>query len=471
MGCGRTQSALCTRAALSLAGIALLCLWSPAFVSGEVRLVRVFHRHGARSHLRKSATDLENETQSILMDQGAEQLRALGQYMRGLYVTGELESGRFTVYDLPDKYNYDDYRFVSSNLQRTLRSAAAFAEGLLPGDDVPVRSSLLDNEMIRAYASCPAVNDLQLEWFGSEEFKARESSTKDFRNRFTPYAINGDVSMQNWWNLYDRALLARTYPALGDVTGVGNMPTLTEAEFEEVRSIADYVESRKFSLNVQPTVLGATLILNDLHSDLSRYFDGQDVPKFKAYSVHYPTLFSLLAGLGLPYSESGVSGEIPPFGGSVVIQFEQDRDTGERALRVVYIRNQALTASLSDFEWSYVGLPVCNQNDAFCNSASMLELIAGQARSVSEWCSACQISNEDQVTLCLVDGDPDSGGMSPVVAGVIGAFVTLAVIGLILIAVFILKRRKRKESLYGSKSSHPDLATHADYSDAQTTFW
>lgn len=67
---------------------------------------------------------------------------------------------------------------------------------------VPVYS-VADSEdwKIRGYTKCPEYQQRLQAWLSSDEFKAKEAETAEFRNQIQQLAPQLNVSLTNWWNV------------------------------------------------------------------------------------------------------------------------------------------------------------------------------------------------------------------------------------------------------------------------------
>ncbi len=104
----------------------------------------------------------------------------------------------------------------SSALDRTLLSANAFLAGAFPpqnatalGPDASPASqlappvySVADSEdwKVRGYTKCASYERRLADWFGSEEFRAKEQATRAAREAVGTWVPGLDVSLAKWWN-------------------------------------------------------------------------------------------------------------------------------------------------------------------------------------------------------------------------------------------------------------------------------
>uniref|UniRef100_A0A7S3E5M2 Acid phosphatase n=1 Tax=Rhodosorus marinus TaxID=101924 RepID=A0A7S3E5M2_9RHOD len=119
--------------------------------------VSIVFRHGVRTHLSKNSDPLDGEGEArLLVPEGGDEARRLGNFIRNTYLTTEDDSMKISQSE-PSYTSIRDAKIVSSNLVRTTSTAAGFADGLYPDQAVPVTISGLEEDdfLIRAYTKCP----------------------------------------------------------------------------------------------------------------------------------------------------------------------------------------------------------------------------------------------------------------------------------------------------------------------------
>ena len=130
----------------------------------------------------------------------------------------------------------------SSGLDRTISTARAFLDGAFPtlssnilgtgladGQQVVPVYSLGEDPLIRAYTQCPNYVTKLSQWYASDEFKNKEAETNATRAAIGVLAPSLNVSLANWYNVWDGFLVNREY-------GVGNpMPSIDNATFDQMQ--------------------------------------------------------------------------------------------------------------------------------------------------------------------------------------------------------------------------------------------
>ncbi|KXZ41623.1 hypothetical protein GPECTOR_356g120 [Gonium pectorale] len=322
-----------------VAALALLIL-TACSSSTTATLVAVYslQRHGARNVLPKGILLTEGDLIGgpTLLPEGQYQTYTAGAAFRARYIdaatcaaastclavaggAANSSSGgagvvKYGVINQPDVQfgNWDTY-VRSSALDRTIMSGLCFFNGIFPADPaavsagrylptgaqvVPVYTqSDADDILIRAYTKCPAYQAALSDWFRSAEFAAQEAASGPLRAEVQAAMPATDTSLQNWWNVYDRINVWRTY-GVGDRT-----PNFTDAQFAKIQSLAYWLETTKMRSNMTRSLLGGPT-LGDLLSQLQAAANAvrtgaQYYYKLLSLSGHYNTQLGVLAALEL----------------------------------------------------------------------------------------------------------------------------------------------------------------------------
>uniref|UniRef100_A0A7S3E6W9 Acid phosphatase n=1 Tax=Rhodosorus marinus TaxID=101924 RepID=A0A7S3E6W9_9RHOD len=288
--------------------------------------VSIVFRHGVRTHLSKNSDPLDGEGEArLLVPEGGDEARRLGNFIRNTYLTTEDDSMKISQSE-PSYTSIRDAKIVSSNLVRTTSTAAGFADGLYPDQAVPVTISGLEEDdfLIRAYTKCPNFSERLNDFYASEEFQNKEQETREFRNVWAP-AFSEPTTLENWWNVFDKYNLALNYGSHnGRDVDVPEDVSLDEARiaFPEMKELAEWVELRRYSPDLVADDVGGRL-LGEIVEDIRRALDeGQSPHRITAYSAHYPTILSLVSTMS-----GEMIGHIPDFGEAVIVELH---DSGLR---------------------------------------------------------------------------------------------------------------------------------------------
>lgn len=383
---------------VACAAIAVAALLVVGLSEASVELVMAVHRHGARTLLVKNATSLA-EGGASLTQQGAGQLRSIGQNFRARYLDPATCGGN-CIATLPGgRYDGTRVRVISSGFDRTLASAASFQQGAFPAAPplpVPVYSTPPpDDWIIRAYENCPAFLVRMNAWFKSREFLAYQARVAPLMARLT--TITGsNVTLVNFWNTFDDLNTQR------DAVLLSNKLTLNEALSEPIWSqvveTANWLESGRYGRSVAGNIIGGTLLSELLYRMRSRIANVQPAAqRFIEYSSHYPTIMALMAALPFEKNASVYLSEIPSYG--AVLAFELRRAAAGGPY-VVTLRAQ----DGANQTYSTLPLPCAQAGNTAekeggrgaCLWEDFQKLAAPEAITAQgQWCSTCNNTKMD----------------------------------------------------------------------------
>jgi len=431
-------------------------------------MIQVIHRHGAREHLEKNPIDLGFENEAYLISTGQAEVRKLGSFIRDIFITGSQLNKAYQIDGIPqDEFNHSLVKVYSSNLQRTMASAAGVAIGLYPDAAIPIETGNSPDLWIRAYAKCPKIDSYNKAWYESTEFKNKERESEALRESYSDVA--DDVSLKNWFNVYDRAVLYNLYGPW--VPGILPMKTLNYTQRLALMDLADWVEAHKFSRQVQQGGIGGLPLMGQIGTNFKKFVDihqssnpNQLYPKLISYSGHYPTLFSVLAGWGMPYITEEYTSTIPGYASALVFILEENipSPTVDPVLkiRLFQIYDSDLVSFQNNLSFAPLNVSsVCGTAGGGLSCAYSDFMKAAQtsmSMSLSTWCSQCGATTAD-TPLCNRTGSSSSTcsscSMDPALAGFIGAIVTIGV-GLVLFLLYVLLRNRRfKKQVYSDRGN------------------
>lgn len=315
-------------------------------VSAAEKVVQVIvvHRHGARRPLTKHPYDPSDETiaprPEALYDEGKEQLRRLGQYLRTRYIDTNSES---RLEGLPGgNLNAQHVLAYSSNFTRTLLSSRAFLSGLLP--DVHTRVPILlfnaagdTDRILRGYATCPTIKDKFLEFVNGTEYEKKKKEDGEFVVQLAKGLKTKDVSAEfdNVFNVFDRYNIIKNYDDRPDGHQITPLP---DESMQKLASIANWYEGKKFHYATHDVPVAAGLLQNIVQrmAQLDDVVEGDtvEIPLVIEYSAHYPTLLTLLGTLRQSDDWQPPAKEIPGFGAALLFELRR----GDDESHTVYMR-------------------------------------------------------------------------------------------------------------------------------------
>lgn len=410
----------------------------------EVLQVQVLHRHGARPHLRKARTDPADEVGGAeLLTQGVVEMRRLGEAVRSRYIAkGGLE---VIAASKPTYSSSEDFYAVSSQTSRTLSSSRAFIQGLyIDGNDsstattdtarIPthVFASESRDWRLRGYTMCPNFVKAIESLLRSDDYTKKEqevSAAGDLKKAGD--AIGEETpDLAHAFNVYDRFVLAKGN--YGDVEPEAAKYDLTDDAFENIKSAADWMESRKFGDSDVAGTLVSGGLLNDMirraNAMLGQPEVGYEKTRMIEYSGHYPLLLGVFSALGLDSSTftdaqsalaKNASTSIPAFASALVWELH----TGGNVKLFWVAGGESLT---------FVPIPCGSDATEFaCKLASISSRLNAVATSRAAFCSACGSAKDVNPDLCVASASVGglNGGSNGIVG--LGGFVTGILLGVL----------------------------------------
>ncbi|KAK1758590.1 histidine phosphatase superfamily [Echria macrotheca] len=430
---------------------------------------------------------------------GAQALTSLGA-TQNFQVGGDYRARYITAGSPKRILGISEFNYVSSQVYATapdqgilLNTATAFLQGLYPplqGLDPAIASQTLNNGTnstsplngyqyvalqgvnnnspdtiwIKGDDSCPAYAEAAASFDDSAEFKTRLAETKSFYEGFYPdvqsvfdYKSPSDLSYAKAYDIFDLINVARIHNATSPARDV------TDEQLFQLRTLADSAEFGSNYNRSQPArSIHAETFLGGVLAQLNKTVTSAGKLKLSVMAGSYDTFqaFFGLANLtnvnpdffGLPAYASTMAFELFSDDDEAATAFPADPDA---ALRVRFLFKNGTEGAMSSFPLFGSG----------ADSLAWPDFV-GQTKtraitSAAAWCGACG----SKVDFCAAynvaepTSSDDKGGMSNAVAGVIGAVVTLGVVGLAGGVLFLLRRRRggsagkgfeEKGSLHGS---------------------
>jgi hypothetical protein len=430
--------------------------------------VQIVTRHGARSPLTKDASG---------QVEGGSQLTPVGQ--KEMYDLGVFMKNRYSSSGILDTYSHEVATFDSSRLDRTVTSANSFALGLYPESArVPAGESLLPANMIpanvpvytsdwvnditiRAYDKCPTFSAKLDALYASGSWLAYQSAhnallTKLGGSNFNAYADStGAVPLKSVWNCFDAINVAKiecnpdpTVTACTDLEDPTVATMLTDNEWDELKTIANYAELQKYSIANTGDLLGGNLlkfIAGRLTGHTWNHWQTgtSNLQNFYMYSGHYPTLLGLIGAMGENYQSLSV-GAIPEYGTAIIFEQWQDPASNDITIKTLYKeggQDSVIELSLDGACGGLTDCPLANFQ-LLANSLSFT--------SDSEWCGSCgntqantclaselAIANEEinknkqSITEVVDIGEPDCTGLG------VGMFILGSMVSPLMYALYI----------------------------------
>ncbi|KAF2447619.1 phosphoglycerate mutase-like protein [Karstenula rhodostoma CBS 690.94] len=483
-----------------------------------------FIRTGERTPWVRSGTE-------ALSALGAQQMLELGDNFRGRYIDQETGATRLGVYPIegmaPHRLNPDQLFIQTLDRPYLVAAAQSFMQGLYPqyslsetknglypdavwilanrsAVDYPLDGYQYANVMtvgandpgsiyLDGHDQCPRAWLESANYEITDEFLSTQAAESAFYQSLSPSWFKRDLSdsmldYRNAYAIYDSLSYHYTHDintlkdlSNGDNTGV----------FEKVRYLANQdawyrygnVSSDTDSTNANRAIAGKTLAglitkrFERIINNEGNTTNGMSQPLNLLFG-EYDAMLSLLSVLEADYYQSGsIREEIPEFASALIFDlFTRGNDTADvDNLRVRFSFHNGTQGYQDSAPQSYSIF----RNGPDKAVITWREFSAGMSRVAirqsRDWCARCSSQSVfcptlDDTTTSFTAAEHPHAKISPVVAGVIGAIVTLAVAALLFGAAMLLggirlhrvERRRQSSSLGGFKgsaklASDPDL--------------
>lgn len=303
-----------------------------------------------------------------------------------------------------------------------------------------------DEVWLEGYTDCNSWTTRLNNWYNSSEFQAQAKIANPFFKSMSNVLGNRPATLQNAWNLFDYLNVESIHNAT-----IANQ--VTTQQLAEARYWANYHEAGSFTdpdyFNVG-NIAGQS-ILPPLTASINDIANTTNGLKFSYIAVSYKPFLSLFTMWNLP----------APLNNTVV-------DYASAAVLEVYTNDSLRLLFRNGTNGDFAPYPLFNSgNETYPISYFMDNMDPWSGQTLADWCNICGTTDARGCdTLAALNGTGGAGyasvtttnghhRVSPVVAGVIGAMVTLA-IAAIALALFLLLstlfRKRRGSSVRGSSS-------------------
>lgn len=444
-----------------------------------------------------------------LTDYGANELAAAASDFRSRYVSGHSNTQIQNI--SPIILDPNDVDVLSTTDQNIVGSAQAFMQGLYPplgSMDIP--SSQIANGsfaqaplngyqyprivtvgeadpqsiFIEGHAMCDMYDAAEGEYRGSDEVQDITRDTEAFYRKLWKLALSGVYDESS--ATYTNAVTISEYLDYEVVHNESLLESLNQADILRARSLADQYVWRTNSqqssssgsvIGVASPIAGQTLASSILEAfDLNIQESGTRQKMTLLFGGDEPAVaLSSLVGLANQHQPNFFSRLVR--GGSFVFELYSFEDSsnlypsypGIDNLYVRFLLHNGTDNTTEFKSYSLFGHSPSRASIPYTEFQSELETFA--VASTQEWCLRCNA----QTVFCNGVLDPSvsqpkkNKGMAPAVAGVIGAVITLAVVGLAAVIVLLMYRaRKGNNPKKGSLGGFKGPGKHA--SDADVSF-
>ncbi|EPS41336.1 hypothetical protein H072_4767 [Dactylellina haptotyla CBS 200.50] len=447
-------------------------------VMGETILgLTVFSRHGDRTSKHYSGYSLTNL--------GFQQNYQTGSFYRNLYLSSNSSKQILGISE--DQYVTSQVWATSPDQKVLANTATAFLQGLYPPleeTDPEIATNTLNNGTtytnplngyqyvilhapgtespntiwIKGDDGCPAVTTASESFEDSAIFMERDSATQSFYEQFwgqVEDVYDFKQSQLNYAKAYDIFDLI-------NVAQIHNSSASEKVTAEQLFQLRTLADSAEFGLNYnmsQParsihaqTLAGA--ILNQLNQTVT----SKGKLKFSLFAGSYDTFLAFFGLTNLTMASPNFYG-LPDYASTMAFEVLTEADVTEFPTSVDDLKVRFLFRNGSDVGAPLTAFPLFGQQETTLSWTDFVTQISERAiTSVEKWCSMCMSEEafcaayNPGLSTGSVGGSSSGSGISNAVAGVIGAMVTLAVVGPVGL-VFFLFSRKRRTSTTSSGAS------------------
>ena len=502
-----------------IAAALCLCVSFP-FVQGApnetVWSVVIYNLYGER-------TPLVLPAQTILTPHGAQQAYAAGAFFRDRYVSqgGSGSDINMTIDGISAETIDNSQTFVFSTLpEYTVASAQAFMQGLYPPKNISSSTTLDDmailaNGTVEEYPlqgyqyvqiqtasasdpniiyiagdeNCPAHDSATIAWSNSPQYQQIRAATLGFYKGFEASILNGvfldsDVSFDSAYPIFD-------YLSYGYVHNQSIKEALNDQDLARAHALADrwlFATNGNTSGNSIQTIAGQTLVAEIGGLLLSNIETQGSESKLNALFGSFEPMIAFSALTQLTKANKDFNG-LPDPGSSMVFEmFTNDTATVQGYPDIDDLQVRFLFRNGTNSSTGLTVYPLFGNSDEqnTLSLSDFLNQIANFSKAdVDDWCNTC--GSISITPFCSASNSSSSNGtagpihtsthkqMKPVIAGVIGAFIALAFVGVLLAssAFFVGARvhrtaKKQKTDLGGFKGSEK-LASDQDLPSGPTT--
>ncbi|CAE7249371.1 unnamed protein product, partial [Symbiodinium sp. CCMP2592] len=328
-----------------------------------------------------------------------------------------------------------EVRAESSGLARTLGSAYALHEGLLPQGSVPgggLAGSVVvpipvysrpksEDFILRGYTMCSSQERSFENWYSSEQFRNKAEETVELRSRVASALGRTNVTeddgtgapLPDWWNTYDELVIAAQ----------AGSPVVNSSDMEEAEELAAWLEAMKFSKKVAGNRCGGPLLhVIGERLDSSKYpelscavqEDGCGISADASDKMHDSCLIELEHGRQCDSLDSFSSIQTrkyqKPMELSNLSTSMLAEDAGELTSMSIFLRNLALRYATTDFSVSQCtnGTDPISTAELCQAAASVLGLTFRKPGFLDGRAPGCVVSRNSDVWFNLASGGANS---------------------------------------------------------------
>ncbi|CAA9958157.1 histidine acid phosphatase protein [Pyrenophora teres f. maculata] len=431
--------------------VVALCMLAGAEAAETVLGAYIFHRHGDRTAKALAPTNL-----TAL---GYEQVYTSGQYYRSRYLEGESK-----IYGINENQVKLSQLQVQAPVDNVLQnSAMGFLQGLyppfqtvqtlangqsvqtpmdgyqlIPVNTIQTGSGSEDSGWLQDASTCQNAKTSSNSFFDSVDYKNLASSTKDLYSSIVP-SINGvmsedQVNFKNAYVVYDTLHVAEIHNS-----SIPNSDALTNSTLDQLRLLANAHEwGLAYNASDNMRAVAGMQLAGEVLEYMNSIISTKGAKKFGIQFGAYATFMSFFGLADLQKASADFTG-IVDYASSMVFELFTNADMAssgfptaqELQVRFLFHNGTASNASEPTVFPLFGG-----SADAVSWTDFQDKLKEFAISTTEEWCKKCgdttgacaAFANNNGGTAVSAKQSGSGSAMSPAVGGVIGAFVTLAVV-------------------------------------------
>ncbi|USP75733.1 uncharacterized protein yc1106_03007 [Curvularia clavata] len=431
----------------SVVAFSALSMLAGAEAAETVLGAYVFHRHGDRTPKALAPTNLTTL--------GYEQVYSSGQYYRSRYLSGdskirginedEVKLSQLQVQAPVDNVLQNSAMGFLQGLYPPVQTVQTLASGqnvqapmdgyqLIPVNTIETGAGSEDSGWLQDASSCQNAKASSNSYFDSKEYKDLASSTTDFYKSLVPsinnVISNDQVNYKNAYVVYDIIHVAEIHNS-----SIPNSDVLDNSTLHQLTALANAHEwGLAYNASDNVRAIAGMQLAGEVLSYMNNIISSSGSKKLGIQFGAYATFLSFFGLADLPRASVDFTG-IVDYASSMSFELFTTADVGtafpaEKDLQVRFLFHNG-TASNTSEPTVY---PLFGGNANALAWTEFKEKMGEFAvTSTQEWCGKC--GNTAGACAAFVKNDApatqqhaSSHELSPAIGGVIGAFVTLAVV-------------------------------------------
>ncbi|KAF1850873.1 phosphoglycerate mutase-like protein [Cucurbitaria berberidis CBS 394.84] len=432
----------------------------------------IFHRHGDRTPKALAPTNLTSL--------GYEQVYTSGSYYRSRYLSGDskirgmnkdtVKLSQLSVTAPVDNVLQNSAMGFLQGLYPPVQTVQTLANGknvqapmdgyqLIPVNTVSTGAGSEDAGWLQDASSCQNAKTSSNAFFDSKEYKDRASGTKDFYSSIVPSINNviseDQVTFKNAYVVYDIINVAKIHNS-----SIPSSDVLTNSTLLQLRTLADAHEwGLAYNASDSMRAVSGMQLAGEVLKYMNDIISSKGSKKFGVQFGAYATFLSFFGLVDLPKTNTDFTGVVD-YASSMSFELFTDSDVSggfpsadDLQVRFLFHNGTASNSSQPTVYPLFGGTANTVSFNDFQNNLNKFAI-----STTEQWCTKCGNSTGSCAAYAnnanngaSTQANSSGSGLSPAIGGVIGAFVTLAVVlgalvAFMLIGGFRLVSKKRLAS-------------------------